>query len=343
MNEISFIVKHKMNHVMKTNLRACIRTFVAMSFLLFSSSLISTPISAQTMDLSTPYVQNFDAIGTSATATLPAGWKADKLTSVRTVGSYTSTNAVTATTQVGGNNLASNATNGIYNFGAGDPASATDRAIGGLSSSSSSKSVNCYVQIQYTGTSAVNTLNISYDVEKYRNGTNSAGFSISLYYSYDGATWTKADTTLFKTSFSADGDNNGFASAPGSVTSVSNKALSLSKSLNPNDTIYLAWNYSVTLGTITSNAQALAIDNVSIQPVVVIGTNKMDTKGSNMHVFSLNKQIIIENAEAAIQLFDAYGKQIMHQTKPSERIAISVPQGLYIVKVGENNVKVLVK
>ena len=64
MNEISFIVKHKMNHVMQKNLRACIRTFVAMSFLLFSSSLISTPISAQTMDLSTPYVQNFDAIGT---------------------------------------------------------------------------------------------------------------------------------------------------------------------------------------------------------------------------------------------------------------------------------------
>src|SRR6516165_1151303 len=72
---------------------------------------------AVNLSTSTPYTQNFDAMGTSATATLPADFRVDKPSTVRTVGTYSG--AVTATSLVGGANLSSSAANGIYNFGSG--------------------------------------------------------------------------------------------------------------------------------------------------------------------------------------------------------------------------------
>jgi len=206
----------------------------------------------------TTVTQDF-TIGTSSTAILPTGWKVDKNNSVRSVGSYSA--AGTSTENRAGNNMSSSAPNGIYNYAAGYPTSATDRAVGGLSSSSASKSVNVYVQLYNNGAATINNFTISYDVEKYRNGTNSAGFSIQMYYSTDGASWTNAGTD-FLTSFSADANNNGFSSAPGATVHINSKTLNVS--LNAGSYLYLAWNYSVTSGQTTSNAQALGIDNVSI-------------------------------------------------------------------------------
>jgi len=199
------------------------------------------------------------SIGTSATATLPSGWRADKNTTVRSVGSYGS--AVTATERSDGNSMSTTAGNGIYNFGAGPGASATDRAVGGLSSSKASKSVNLYVQLYNNGSSDITNFTISYNVEKYRNGSNSEGFSIQMYYSTNGSNWTSAGSD-FLTSFSADANNNGYAPAPGATVSVSNKTLS--QALAASSSLYLAWNYSVTSGTTTSNAQALGVDDISI-------------------------------------------------------------------------------
>ena len=59
-----------------------------------------------------------------------------------------------------------------------------------------------------------------------------------------------------------DADNNGYASAPGTTTSVSN--LSLPISIAAGGSLYLAWNFSVTSGSTTSNAQGLGVDNISI-------------------------------------------------------------------------------
>ena len=203
--------------------------------------------------------ENFDGMGTSATANLPNGWKVDKNTTVRSVGTYSA--AGTATELRAGNNMASNAQNGIYNYAAGVPDSATDRAVGGISSGSASKSVNVYVQLTNNGSTAIDNLTISYNVEKYRNGTNSAGFTIQMYYSTDGSTWTSAGDD-FKSSFAADADNNGFTSAPGATVNVTSKTLN--QSIAVGSSLYLAWNYSVTSGTTTSFAQALGIDDVSI-------------------------------------------------------------------------------
>ena len=94
--------------------------------------------------LMTTSSENFDGIGTSTVATLPADWRVDKQTAVRTLGTYAA--AGTATEQRAGNNMAGNVTNGIYNYGAGIRQVATDRAVGWISSSAATKSGNLYVK-----------------------------------------------------------------------------------------------------------------------------------------------------------------------------------------------------
>jgi len=225
-----------------------------MLMLLFAAMACAVDIS-----IGSPVSQNFDVIGTSATASLPTDWKADKNTTARTVGTYTA--AVSATELQGGNSMATGAQNGIWNLGAGVPASATDRSIGWLSSSTATKSGNLYVKLVNTG-SAIGNFTISYDVEKYRMGTNSAGFSIQMYYSTDGSTWTSAGSDFLTSFTGGEASNNGYTTAPGATTSVTNKTLS--QTLAISGTLYLAWNYAVTSGTTTSNAQCLAVDNVSI-------------------------------------------------------------------------------
>ncbi|MFA7228907.1 MAG: endonuclease [Melioribacteraceae bacterium] len=207
--------------------------------------------------------ENFNSIGTAATAALPANWKADKNTNVRFVGSYGS--ALNATERIGGINLSSSASNGIYNFGLGDAASASDRAIGGQSSSSSSKSVNIYSHFINNGTAAITQADISYDVMRFRNGSNTAGFTIQLYYSTDGAVWSPAGSN-FISSFSPNADNNGAPIVPIEKKQILNQTLS-GISIPQNGSLYLAWNYSVTSGTTTSNAQALGIDNFAINNI----------------------------------------------------------------------------
>ncbi|HEY8660013.1 MAG TPA: T9SS type A sorting domain-containing protein [Hanamia sp.] len=202
------------------------------------------------------------SIGTDRFASLPTGWKVNNINTVRTLGPIgTYAVADSNTNKSGGNLLSALATNGIYNFGAGDAAIATDRAVGGLSSSFGSKSVNEFVELNNVGATNINYFTINYDVEKYRDGKNPAGFSIQMYYSTNDTTWTSAGPQ-FLTSFNADMDDNGYASAPGATVYISNRPLAVSLPAGAN--LYLAWNYSVTSGNSTKDAQALGIDDVSI-------------------------------------------------------------------------------
>jgi endonuclease G, mitochondrial len=212
----------------------------------------------------TPYSQTFDSIGTTATATLPVDFRADRTATatagdVRKVGTFAA--AGSTTTQVGGANLGTSASSGIYNFGSGTTATGPDRAIGFLASGTATASGNLYAQLTNDTGGPLTGLQISYDVEKYRNGLNAAGFRIQLFYSTDGATWTNAGSD-FLTAFAGDAANTGFATAPGATLSVTNKTLPVG--IPANSVFYLAWNYSVSTGTTVTNAQALAIDNVSI-------------------------------------------------------------------------------
>ncbi len=211
--------------------------------------------------------ENFDYMGvTFPIATygtnLPQDWRADKNTTVRFVGSYASALTATDVSRVGGDNLSTTAGNGVYNFGAGDYLAATDRSVGFLSSSSATKSGNLYAKLTNTGVDAITALEISYNAEKFRKGINVVGFSIQMYYSLDGVAWTNAGTNFITSFAGGDADNTGYSPSPGATMAVTNALLPVNVPAAGN--VYLAWNYAVTSGTTTSNAQALAIDDVVI-------------------------------------------------------------------------------
>lgn len=222
------------------------------------------------------YTQNFDGMGKLATAKLPSGWKAGTSTYPGIMISYFS--AGTSTAFNAGTSMASNASGGIYNFGAGDPDAATDRAVGGLSTGTAGKSVIIFVSLYNSGNDTIGSYTISYDVEKYRNGSNSLGFSVMLLFSLDGDRWKQQGLPAI---FSPDIDNNGSLSVPIKTESIS-RTFTLFNTVPPKTTYYLAWCYSVNsddLNASTTSAQALGIDNVSVSakakvspPVLTAGT-----------------------------------------------------------------------
>nr|MBP8782084.1 hypothetical protein [Paludibacteraceae bacterium] len=287
------------------------KIFTKKMTILFASVLFSgaTALATVNIEANGSYTQNFDGIGTAATATLPTGWKADKQTSVRTVGTYAA--GVSATERQDGNNMSTSAGNGIYNFGAGDKATATDRAVGGLSSGSKSTSVNFYVKLTNNGITPITSFTISYDIEQYRAGNNGAdgtigeGFSFQMYYSDNDQTYTSAGSD-FLTSFAADATTAGYESAPGNSKSVLSKTLN--QPLAVGESIYLAWNYSVTSGTYTSYSQALGLDNVSIIANAATGIANIT---NNATVVANNGSIVVTATEGAeIEVYTTAGQKI---------------------------------
>jgi hypothetical protein len=231
-------------------------------FLLCAFLMFSVGLNAQVnISAGSTVTENFNAMGTSATASLPTGWKIENVTGSRTVSTAYSLVANTATTLATTFNAAMSSTagNGRYNFGG---SSSTDRAVGGLSSSSASQSVNMYLQLTNNGSTDISSFTISYAAERFRNGSNTAGFSIRVYYSTTGAAGSYTEATDMVASFSANADNNGATTNPMETKSVSNKTIT--QTVAAGGSIYLVWNYSVTSGTTTSNSQALGIDDISI-------------------------------------------------------------------------------
>lgn len=208
--------------------------------------------------------ENFDgmwnAAQSEATLTMPNGWRMERqMGAPRMVGAYSA--AATELMYAGGVSLASNAKNGTWNFGSSTTPS--DRAVGGLSTTvdGGTRCVSVMTQLINGGTEPVNQLTISYDIEKYRKGDNEAGFTVQLYYSYDGTTWKKAGDD-FKTDFAKDDATIGAEVVPISTTTVSNKQLNTAVAVG--SSIYLAWNISVSNGTSPNKAMGLAIDNISL-------------------------------------------------------------------------------
>lgn len=278
----------------------------------------------------TPYVQNFDAIGSAADATLPEGWRIDRQTSApRTTGTFG--DAVLRTTYQGGSNLAGNAKNGLYNFGAGDAAMATDRALGGISTgiAGGTRCVNVYAHMVNKAEEAITQLNVEYDVEKYRNGNNAAGFCVQMYTSADGSNWVSAGEDFY-TYFAPDARTEGLAEVPGKTVHVKH---ALAIPIPSKDGLYLAWNITVAQGTAANAAMALAIDNCKIEPVYdttnSIGTThapegKITIAGGSVHFGTLASRATISRLDGVVitDVHNATSLDIAH-----------LPHGIYVVQV----------
>lgn len=107
--------------------------------------------------------EDFNYLGTSATASLPSDWTVQKSVSERTIPNFLST--ATNVEKSAGNSISSSAANGIYRFNANNDTS--ESAIGGLSSSSSTKSMVLYGRFKNNSTAPITALSLSYSIEKY--------------------------------------------------------------------------------------------------------------------------------------------------------------------------------
>ena len=228
------------------------------------SILSLAPAHAESIAPGATYSQNFDAIGTSATATLPSGWKVVNSSSVRDV---TQSLYESATSSTGREGTGSGTTHGIYNWE--NAADSSDRAVGFLASGSGTSTGNLYLTLSASG--AIPDFTISYDMKCFRNNTRQ--FQFQLYYSTDaGISWTSAGSS-FCTTYAT--SSSGIVVNPAGVTSVSSQKLNVS--LSSGDIIVFCWNYSVPTGNTVSSAQGLGIDNVAIVAGKNAGLEPLDT------------------------------------------------------------------
>ena len=216
-----------------------------------------TPEAAQvTQDFDTMW----DAATGTATLDMPQGWRVERqMSSPRTVGSYS--NAATAVMYTGGTSLASNAKNGTWNFASSSVPS--DCSVGGLSTTvdGGTRCINVMTCLHNAGDEAITKLSLNYDIEKYRDGDNAAGFAVQLYLSNDGVTWSSAGEDFY-TYFAPDAATAGAAVVPISTTAITGKQLKVDVAAGGD--LYLAWNISVASGSSPNKAMGLSIDNIVI-------------------------------------------------------------------------------
>ena len=187
----------------------------------------------------------WDASTGTATLNMPQGWRVERqMNAPRTVGSYS--NASTEVMYTGGTSLASNAKNGTWNFG---------------SSSNPSDCSNVMTCLHNAADEPVTKLTLAYDIEKYRDGDNAAGFAVQLYVSTDGVTWNNAGDDFY-TYFAPDAATQGAAVVPISTTPITGKQLMVD--LAAGGDLYLAWNISVASGSSPNKAMGLSLDNIVI-------------------------------------------------------------------------------
>lgn len=199
-----------------------------------------------------PVSQNFDVMGTSGTAALPSGFRVNTtanwntgLSATTLAYGTTGTGAVTGTS--GG---------GAINWANGITGTATDRALGLLTTGTytSPRSI-IYAFTNNTG-STVTSISISFDYEKYRSGARAFDWTF-----FHGATATNVNTaaTDGNQSYAADANNTTVFNPPTSITKpVTLTGLNISNGSN----YYLAWTFTGNGGS--SNGQGIGIDNFSI-------------------------------------------------------------------------------
>ena len=218
------------------------------------------PLTPQAAQVTQDFDGMWDSEVQAATLNMPQGWRVERqMTAPRTVGSYTG--ASTEVMYTGGTSLASNAKNGTWNFVSSSVPN--DCSVGGLSTTvdGGTRCINVMTCLHNAGDEAITKLNLAYDIEKYRDGDNAAGFAVQLYVSTDGETWTSAGEDFY-TYFAPDAATQGAAMVPISTTAIAAKQLKVDVAAGSD--LYLAWNISVASGTSPNKAMGLSIDNVVI-------------------------------------------------------------------------------
>ena len=213
--------------------------------------------------------ENFNSMGTDTDAELPAPWRVAHTNTLFCTNSlsYGEARQTTEKRATNASGAISIGNAGIYNMGTNEQ----DRAVGFLSANGSSsqyRTCALMVPVKNTGAAALGSINVRYNVEKWRKGH---GKTLALCISTDGVSWTVAGDE-WKTETSEDTkEENGQTKTDTTVLemgadpllkTISGK-LTLPEPLAAGDIVYLGWFYMSNDANCAS-AQALAVDNVRI-------------------------------------------------------------------------------
>jgi len=255
----------------------------------------------------TTVVENFNLMGSSATATLPTGFKLGTDWSSGT----TSTSLAAGTSGTG--ILTSGSGGGFYNFANGVTATSTDRSIGLLSSGTytSPKSI-IYAFTNNTG-NTVTAISLAWNYEKYRSGSRAFNWT----FFHGGTSSPSTSATSGDQSYPADANNTVVSNPPiQNAKSFSITGLNISNG----STYYLRWTYTGTGGS--TNGQGLGIDDFSITVTTSTPTATI-TGGTTTSAFTTTY-----GTESTVQSFSVSG------TNLTANITATAPTGFEVSNDG---------
>lgn len=204
------------------------------------------------------YTEDFNSIGSSSTASLPAGFQVSSATTAPVYGS----SVTTATTQAYGSSgsgvVNSSSAGGFVNWASGVTASSTDRALGLLSTGSYASPRSLLAKVKNTTGNTITSLILEYHLEKIRSGTRA--MNVNSYYSLNGSTWVLLETT----SYAADASNTVISNPPATTTV---EAMVNDLSVANDASFYLRWEFQGVGGS--TNSQGIGVDDISITPFSV--------------------------------------------------------------------------
>jgi hypothetical protein len=224
----------------------------------------------------TAYSQDFNALGSSAAASIPSAFVVCLYSSSPT---WTSGSNFTqyAAGSSGTGIITSTSAGGIYNLANGITGSSGDRALGFLTSGSTQTN-SSYVIFKFNNQTGgiINQINVSFDYEKYRSG--SRAFNWTFFHG------PSENPNILEASggqsYPADVNNTTIYNPPTST----NKNFTISNlTISNNQDYYLKWMYSPNPATGSSNGQAIGIDNFTIKATSIMSNSGL-TSVSNLNI-----------------------------------------------------------
>ncbi|WP_298118233.1 choice-of-anchor D domain-containing protein [Flavobacterium sp.] len=242
--------------------------FIALLFSCFTFGQILIPNT-------TPITQNFDGMGSSATSTLPAGFRVNSTNNYST--GTTATTLAYGTTGTGA--VTGTSSGGNINWANGVTASSTDRCLGFLTTGTFSSPRSIILAIQNTNSTNLTDLTISFDYEKYRTGTRAFNWTF-----FHGSTATAVNTaaTSGDQAYAADGAN----AVVNPPTTISKSFTISGLSIPPSGLYYLCWTYTGLLGA--TNAQGIGIDNLTLTATFGTGCSTPTNQASTLALGSIS-------------------------------------------------------
>ncbi len=200
--------------------------------------------------LGTAVTENFDGMGTSGTAVTPSGIR---------VGTDFSTGS-SATTLAYGNTgtgvVTSSSSGGAINWADGVTGSATDRALGFLTTNSYVSPRSIVAAFKNNTGATITNLQINWKYEKYRSGTRAIDWTF-----FHGSTSAPTSAaTDGNQAYAADANNTTIFSPS---SDISKSVLLTGLSIADGATYFIKWTYTGNGGS--SNSQGLGIDDLSIK------------------------------------------------------------------------------